>query len=205
MDLSKLYTQHKTLDVTHALLTRLYQAQTPPPLVIPQLAALHTGMGETDKPLRTQPLPNIGVPVPAPVDLEKLVGLLLGRLFDNLHDANQPNDDYLLAALATYGLTTIRPFEDGNGRTALDFAQYFIMWQRKSPTPLLITTAQSHREFARLFVDLAPPSEVQPEAGCVAVRNHVVALLDRANMPYLRSHSTFRQAATWFAGLTAGH
>lgn len=128
-----------------AFLTRCYREKAGFPEVLYRLGALHQGQTDVLAQHRACGMLVAGRTFPHPMD----VGPLLMRLFEVL--AAEPwiacrsiADDCLIAAWLFHGILAIHPFENGNGRCAVDFAQFFLMRRWHLPMPPLALPSDVH-------------------------------------------------------------
>lgn len=124
---------------------RCYRETAGLPEVLYRLAALHQGQADALAGHRSAGMVVAGRNFPHPMD----VGPLLMRFFEVL--AAEPwaacrsiADDCLIAAWLMHGVLAIHPFENGNGRCAVDFAQYFLMRRWHVPVPPLALAEDVH-------------------------------------------------------------
>jgi hypothetical protein len=158
-----------------ALLLQLTAERASPFEALGRLAAFHAGWSSGVRPFRSTFVGAGAQHFPAPQHVEPLAALLLSRAGALLNQTRTPKDDLYVAAFLLWGLTAIHPFEDGNGRTALDWVQQTLMRRWNADAPLFERRARLDRV-------------LQP----------VLATLDVANDGTAQGH------LTQLAGLAAG-
>lgn len=131
-------------------------------------------------------------------DVPDLTAALLARVVENLTTATSARDDLLTAVFASYAVMAIHPFANGNGRTAIDFAQYLLMVRWGRDTSPLAPPADLHRIVARIYAALDPATEATA-AGLLDERLRLMRTIVEADLEHLRRHDAFNCAADVFA------
>jgi len=89
---------------------------------------------------------------PHPADVQDLIDGLFGcleRLFAHARDAD---DEMAVAALGAWGVVALHPFENANGRTAIDFAHLLVMARLGVTSPVLVLPTDVQRMFGPFFM-----------------------------------------------------
>jgi hypothetical protein len=136
---------------------------------LPLLAGHHQGL-RGPAPWRTDLLANQRPHIfPLPGD----VPVLLDALFEGTERlfavAKNDTDDLRVAVFAAFGVTAIHPFDNANGRTALDFAQILLMHRWRLETAPFFFPADAHRRLGPLFAAADEPSTSPEPAALVAL------------------------------------
>lgn len=171
---------------------------TPVLPLLSRIAAVHAGQPDGGRAFRTGWVAAEEAhlfPPPDAVDL--LLTLLLRRIEDLWKSCLDPKDDILVAVFAVYGLLKIHPFDDGNGRTALDFAQALLMYRWKLGALPWTFPKDLHGEVGRVMQTAAPNSNGDTAADAVELANSLGSVLRSMDIEALRAHPSFALVAHW--------
>lgn len=136
---------------------------------LPLLAGHHQGKRGA-APWRTEliatPAPHV---FPMPSDVPALLDALFSAIERLFGAAADEDDDLRVAVFAAFGVTAIHPFDNGNGRTAFDFAQLLLMhrWTRRAP-PFLFPP-DAHQRLGPLLARADEVSDSPDPARLVAL------------------------------------
>jgi hypothetical protein len=145
-----------------ALLLQLTSEQASPLEALTRIAAFHAGWPSGVRPFRAGFVQVQGQSFPAPQHLAPLVGLLLARGDALFRESRSVRQDLYVAAFLLWGLTAIHPFDDGNGRTALDWAQQVLMRRLGATEALVSSKARLDRRLQPVLRALDVPNDGTP-------------------------------------------
>jgi hypothetical protein len=161
---------------SHPLLQQLLAERCDPVVALGRIAAFHAGAsGDEPRRLRVTFVRAGSQTFPNPRDVEPLVTMLLVRSRVMFARSRWAVDDFHVAAFLLWGLAAIHPFEDGNGRTAVDFVQYVLMIRWRTLTPPLSSSlsARLDRVLQPVFSAREPKNDGTP-AGHLALLGFLV-------------------------------
>jgi hypothetical protein len=150
---------------SHVLLQQLLAERCDPVVALGRIAAFHAGAsGDEPRPLRTTFVRAGSQTFPNPRDVEPLVTMLLVRSRVLFARSRWAVDDFHVAAFLLWGIAAIHPFEDGNGRVAVDFVQYVLMIRWRTLTaPLSSSLVQRlDRVLQPVFAAREPKNDGTP-------------------------------------------
>jgi hypothetical protein len=173
-----------------ALLVQLTAERASPLEALGRIAAFHTGWSSGVRPFRSAFVGAGAQHFPAPQHVEPLAALLLSRAGTLLSQTRGPKDDLYVAAFLLWGLTAIHPFEDGNGRTALDWVQQALMRRWSADAPLFERRARLDRVLQPVLatLDLANDGSAK---GHLAQLAALAARIDTATLASLEADPHF--------------
>lgn len=185
------------LDPRSAFLRDLYAARVEPPMALLQLGAFHAGRAPDAVSFRRDFVAAGDQVFPHPRDVPGLLVLLMNRVFDELQTCTSVRDDLHVAALAIYGVLAIHPFENGNGRAAVDLAQYLLMVRWHQQAPPLKVGDDTHRLLGSVFKPLDERCDGRRAEDLFRLREGLAARIARAELELLTRTPAFRVAARW--------
>jgi hypothetical protein len=166
--------------------------------VLKRLAALHRASAHAEVAFRLGFVNAGGRSFPHPADLTPLCWQLFARLLLLWDRCQNPFDDLLVVAFGVYGVLAIHPFDNANGRVAIDFAQLLLMHRWGSAQPPLALPDDAHRILAPLMQALDPPCDGESIEAFVALRGALSARFSHMTLEQLAAHPSFRATAEWF-------
>lgn len=186
------------LDPRRALLARLFDEQVDAPTALVRLAAFHANDGRAMQAFRKGFVEQVGHSFPHPMDVPLLLSVLFVRLRQTFATCRSIQDDLHVAALAAYGVAAIHPFDDGNGRTALDLAQFALMERLQTRVPPLALPNDAHRMLRTMFAPYDERSSGDTLADFLAMRESLGQRIGGATLESLRDSCPFSITAAWF-------
>jgi hypothetical protein len=180
------------LSSTGALLVQLTRDGANPIEALARIAAHHAGV--PTRGFRAVHVSAGKQHFPDPRCIEPLTALLLVRAGQLFAETRDPRDDFHVAAFLLWGLTAIHPFDDANGRTALDFAQQALMRRFSPYAPLFSSKARLDRALQPVLAALDVPNDGSAPAhlGQLQALAHA---FESATLPSLRANVHFATAA----------
>ncbi len=172
-----------------AIVLRLHHDGVAPLEALGRLAAFHVGTVGV-RGFRTAHVAAGVQHFPAPEDVPLLLGALVEAIRRLFEDARDVQDELRAAGFVLWGLTAIHPFDDGNGRTALDFTQLVLVqrWNTKAP-PLRDDGRLDHR-LAPIFRAIEPRNDGSVH-GFVAQRAELLRVFSSVTPAALAAHEPF--------------
>jgi hypothetical protein len=192
---------HKDIAVEAALIGDLASRGEEPFTALSRLAAFHLKRPSPDADLRHTGVRAGKQVFPLSGDVPSILVLLLKRVDTLWATCRSVEDDLFVAAFVIYGVTAIHPFENANGRIAVDLARVLLMqrWGWSVPSfaldndarhdlldilaaldPLFGGTMEEHREQLEMLLSRIDNAEVS--------RLRLVPQL-RAAVGFLAAHS----------------
>jgi len=181
------------LDPRRALLAQLYDEQVDPPTALARLAAFHADTGRPMETFRRDLVDSF----PHPMDVPLLLSVLFVRVRQTFATCNTVEDDLYVAALAAYAVSAVHPYEDGNGRVAIDMAQYLLMVRWRTRVPPLALTDDAHRLLGSLFSAVDRDNDCSSVESCLALRECVGQRIGGADLDTLRASHRFSVSVLW--------
>jgi hypothetical protein len=141
----------------------------------------------------------VGAQVFPPAEaIAPLIGVLVltsRRLFEA---CRTESDELLVAAWAAWGVTAIHPFDNANGRTAIDWANHLLMrrW-RCAPLPF---PEDAHAALGPAFAALDAKNPGQSAADFVAATEALVQRLGDTTLSALKRTPNLSVIADFLAG-----
>lgn len=178
------------------LLQELHARRAEPSIALGRLAMLNGRLARCE--LRTGFVGTARRVFPAPQDVSPLLSLLIVRLQRNFQASTQPLDDLYTAALAFYGIVAIHPFDDGNGRTAIDFAQYLLMLRWGASRPPLLLPPDAHELLAATAAGLEPRCDGESAQALWALREDLARRIGGGTLETLKANDAFSVIARSF-------
>lgn len=178
------------------LLQELHARRAAPSIALGRLAMLNGRLARCE--LRTGFVGTARRVFPAPQDVSPLLSLLFVRLQRNFQASTHPLDDLYTAALAFYGIVAVHPFENGNGRTAIDFAQYLLMSRWGVNHPPLLLTPDAHALFAATVAALEPRCDGESAQALWTLREDLARRIGGGTLECLRANDAFSVIARCF-------
>lgn len=180
-----------------AALADMLRRQVEPGQALFELGALHSGRGPGLEPFRTVPVGAGGSACPHPDAVPELMALLFERVRIELGRCKDMVDDVALAVLLAYGTLAVHPFENGNGRTALDLAHYFLRARWRSEPRLLELPSDAHRTLASVLLPIIPRNAGETAEHYLELREAVARQLGSATLEHLHREPAFVTATRW--------
>lgn len=106
------------------------------------------------------------------------------RLFGVAKDAD---DDVRVAVFAAFGVTAVHPFDNGNGRSAFDFAQLLLMHRFNLRTPPWAFPVDGHQRLGPLFMQFDEPSTSWEPASLLALAQTLTTRFATTRLEELRA------------------
>jgi hypothetical protein len=186
------------LDPRRAFLAQLFDEQVDTPTALARLAAFHIDSGRPMESFRREFVEQKGHAFPHPMDVPLLLSVLFVRARQTFATCKTVNDDLHVAALAAYAVAAIHPYDDGNGRVAIDLAQHLLMVRWQTRVAPLAMPADAHRVLGTLFAPFDEGNSGDSVADFLAVRETVGQRIGGADLDTLRDSCPFSVAALWF-------
>jgi len=196
------------------LLRRLKAEGASPAEALQRIAAFHIDAGLARPDLRVGPrraelrqgFVRAGEQIfPHPRDVPPLLLVFLRRAMELWQDCRCTDDDLLVALFAMYGVTAIHPFNQGNGRTALDLAQLMLMHRWDLDQPPFKLPAEGHAWLGGLFPALDVNNDGHSAEGFVRQREHLLERLGAATLEELKAVPGLRAAREWLGQALPAH
>jgi hypothetical protein len=187
-----------------ALLLQLTAERASPIEALCRIAAFHTGWSSGLRPFRSTFVGAGAQHFPAPKHVTPLAALLLNRAGVLWSQTRAPKDDLYVAAFMLWGLTAIHPFEDGNGRAALDWAQQTLMRRWAVQAPLFDRRARLDRTLQPVLAALDVPNDGTAQ-GHLAQLAGLCARIEAATLASLEADPHFTTVAKVLAASLQPH
>lgn len=185
--------QRLSADERAQVLTSLQEARISPSEALAHLSLAHHGPGRHG--FRSG-FVAVGERVfPHPDEVIPLLNLLLVRLVRNAQEVRSRDEDLLNATLSLYGIVAIHPFEDANGRIAVDFCQFYLMTRWGLARPPLELPERAETAMGLVFRGLEAPCGGRSAEELLALRNDVAKRLGGATLGWLRQSRSFATVA----------
>ncbi len=163
------------------------------------MAALHNGITAPMMDLREGGVCAADKVFPHPQDVPTLLLCTLQRLNELFEQCQQPLDDLHVVVFSIFCVLETHPFANGNGRTALSFAQYLLMHRWRSSRPLLVLHKDAHREIGHMLRGLGRECDGQAASAIEAMTLQLADLLATTTLPALHAIAPIHTLAVLFA------
>ncbi len=180
------------------LLKNLASSEESLPEILSRLASFHMASQEVFQPLREVTVCANEHYFPHPQDIPALILFFFQKLGRFWSYCECEEDDLFVAAFAVYGILAIHPFENGNGRTSLDFAQYLLMKRWGLSSPPFTLERGIHREIAGVLAVLDQVNEGKTPEEFYALRLRLAQRLDQMTLNRLKASKPFQIVASFF-------
>ncbi len=184
-------------DPREMLLSELSHTQPPLPEVLSRLGALHAASKSSHQPLRSVTVCAGSHFFPHPTDIPALLIFFFQKLSGMWSSCAAPEDDVWIGAFAMYGLMAIHPFENGNGRTSVDFMQYLLMQRWSLLEPPLDLPRHAPQLLASVLATLDTSCDGRSPASYWQLRQHLAHRFDGATLTRLKETVPFQIAVHW--------
>ncbi|MCB9638123.1 MAG: Fic family protein [Myxococcales bacterium] len=184
-------------DPREALLVELSRLQPPLPEVLSRLAALHAAARDSHMPLRTVTVCAGQHFFPHPEDIPALLIFFFQKLSSMWSSCKTPEDDLWVGAFAAYGIMAIHPFENGNGRTAVDLMQYLFMQRWSLLRPPLDLPSDAPRLLASVLSSLDPPCDGKSPEAFWTLSRELAYWFEEVSLLTLKEMSPFQITVRW--------
>ncbi|TNE45697.1 MAG: Fic family protein [Deltaproteobacteria bacterium] len=180
-----------------ALLKQLRDEDTLLPEVLTRIAALHMGSTEANEPLRGT-LARAGEQYfPHPLDVPPLLLYFLDRLNALWRESTSAKDDLYIAVFGMFGVLTVHPFEDANGRTSQDFAQYLLYSRWGCKNPPLGLHKNAHHHLGKAFIHLIEPCDGKSPEAFYHLRHSLATTFEQMTLTRLKENKNIALVANY--------
>lgn len=184
-------------DPRASLLERLAKSEAPLPEALSQLAALHVGFSEEHLPLRSVNLSTETHHFPHASDVPPLLLFHSQQLASLWDECNTPEDDLFVAAFGAFGILSIHPFADGNGRTAVDYAQYLLMRRWNLTQRPLDLPSDAPRLLGSVLATMVPVCDGSSPESFYQARQALALVFEQVTVNSLKEERAFKIVVHW--------
>jgi hypothetical protein len=122
---------------------------------------------------------------------------LLQRIDSLWAQSTSAKDDTLIAGFALYGISAVHPFDNGNGRAAVDFAQLLLMHRWASARPPLTLAHDTHRLLGGVLAPLDEPCSGKSAQEFMDLQRGIARRFAAADITWLARQPAFAAIGTW--------
>lgn len=179
------------------LLQQLFQQKLSLPEVLSHLGALHLGQRELQAEIRQVTVRANDRFFPHPLDIPVLLLLFFQRLHSLWEECQSPEDDLHVTSFAIYSILSIHPFENGNGRTSVDFGQWLLMNRWNVSVPPMLLPKDAHTLIARYVATLDIPCDGENPEAFYRLRQHLANYFEGITLEQIKATKPFQIVAGW--------